>query len=344
MKYNDNGLWKTLNVKVTDTLPVGTIIPYAGATIPSNYMKCEGQELSRIEYDILFSAIGTTYGAGNGTTTFNLPNLKGRVITGIDSNDTDFDVLGETGGEKTHTLTVGEMPSHNHDIGWAQTTNLTDPGQQGIPGQAPNNWVDSWKTFSTGGGQPHNNLQPYIVLNYIIKVLDAPATGVRSETLPVGTVIDYEGDTIPVGWEQIEETVLRKELTADASGNAGINWQNLGNLYLDLTPGTWYVKANAYFITTGIGIGYNKSCLSTNITGGIINDRLDSMSDMYPSDLGASCASVHSLSCVISVETTTRIYLLESFAYTGSNSSITLKYDINATTPGLSFIEARKLN
>lgn len=344
MKYNDNGLWKTLNVKVTDTLPVGTIIPYAGATIPSNYMKCEGQELSRIEYDILFSAIGTTYGAGNGTTTFNLPNLKGRVITGIDSNDTDFDVLGETGGEKTHTLTVGEMPSHNHDIGWAQTTNLTDPGQQGIPGQAPNNWVDSWKTFSTGGGQPHNNLQPYIVLNYIIKVLDAPATGVRSETLPVGTVIDYEGDTIPVGWEQIEETVLRKELTADASGNAGINWQNLGNLYLDLTPGTWYVKANAYFITTGVGIGYNKSCLSTNITGGIINDRLDSMSDMYPSDLGASCASVHSLSCVISVETTTRIYLLESFAYTGSNSSITLKYDINATTPGLSFIEARKLN
>lgn len=344
MKYNDNGLWKTLNVKVTDTLPVGTIIPYAGATIPSNYMKCEGQELSRIEYDILFSAIGTTYGAGNGTTTFNLPNLKGRVITGIDSNDTDFDVLGETGGEKTHTLTVGEMPSHNHDIGWAQTTNLTDPGQQGIPGQAPNNWVDSWKTFSTGGGQPHNNLQPYIVLNYIIKVLDAPATGVRSETLPVGTVIDYEGNTIPVGWEQIEETVLRKELTADASGNAGINWQNLGNLYLDLTPGTWYVKANAYFITTGVGIGYNKSCLSTNITGGIINDRLDSMSDMYPSDLGASCASVHSLSCVISVETTTRIYLLESFAYTGSNSSITLKYDINATTPGLSFIEARKLN
>ena len=344
MKYNDNGLWKTLNVKVTDTLPVGTIIPYAGTTIPSNYMKCEGQELSRIEYDILFSAIGTTYGAGNGTTTFNLPNLKGRVITGIDSNDTDFDVLGETGGEKTHTLTVGEMPSHNHDIGWAQTTNLTDPGQQGIPGQAPNNWVDSWKTFSTGGGQPHNNLQPYIVLNYIIKVLDAPATGVRSETLPVGTVIDYEGNTIPVGWEQIEETVLRKELTADASGNAGINWQNLGNLYLDLTPGTWYVKANAYFITTGVGIGYNKSCLSTNITGGIINDRLDSMSDMYPSDLGASCASVHSLSCVISVETTTRIYLLESFAYTGSNSSITLKYDINATTPGLSFIEARKLN
>ena len=346
MKYNDNGLWKTLNVKVTDTLPVGTIIPYAGTTIPSNYMLCEGQALSRIEYDILFSAIGTTYGVGDGTTTFNLPNLKGRVITGLDHTDTSFDTLGEAGGEKTHTLTVEEMPTHYHGI--RDTIDMSTAAGQNrsvvVGGGETWNTGDPALSNNTGDNQPHNNLQPYIVLNYIIKVLDAPATGIRSETLPVGTVIDYEGDTIPVGWEQIEETVLRKELTADASGNAGINWQNLGNLYLDLTPGTWYVKANAYFITTGVGVGYNKSCLSTNITGGIINDRLDSMSDMYPSDLGASCASVHSLSCVISVETTTRIYLLESFAYTGSNSSITLKYDINATTPGLSFIEARKLN
>ena len=343
MKYNDNGLWKTLNVKVTDTLPVGTIIPYAGATIPSNYMKCEGQELSRIEYDILFSAIGTTYGAGNGTTTFNLPNLKGRVITGIDSNDTDFDVLGETGGEKTHTLTVGEMPSHNHDIGWAQTTNLTDPGQQGIPGQAPNNWVDSWKTFSTGGGQPHNNLQPYIVLNYIIKVLDAPATGIRSETLPVGTVIDYEGSTIPVGWEEIQETVLKKEINADVLGSTGVNWQNLGDLYLDLTPGTWFVKANTFITSNGNGIGYNKSCLSFDSTGGAVYDRLDSMASSFPNEPGETHASVHSLSCVVSVNETTRIYLLEAFAYTVSNGSMTLKCDRYSTSGGPSIIRATKL-
>lgn len=171
MKYNDNGLWKTLNVKVTDTLPVGTIIPYAGSTIPSNYMKCEGQELSRIEYDILFSAIGTTYGVGDGSTTFNLPNLKGRVITGIDSNDTDFDTLGETGGEKAHTLTVDEMPSHTHKqtLGGDITTTNVVAGE-GIIGRA-----NTSEVTSTGGGEPHNNLQPYIVLNYIIKVLDAPA-------------------------------------------------------------------------------------------------------------------------------------------------------------------------
>lgn len=206
MKYNDNGLWKTLNVKVTDTLPVGTIMPYAGATIPSNYMKCEGQELSRIEYDILFSAIGTTYGAGDGTTTFNLPNLKGRIITGVDSNDTDFDVLGETGGEKTHTLTVDEMPSHYHGIRDTIDMNTLAGQNRSVVVGGGETWNpgDPALSNNTGDNQPHNNLQPYIVLNYIIKVLDAPATGIRSETLPVGTVIDYEGNTIPVGWEEID--------------------------------------------------------------------------------------------------------------------------------------------
>ena len=346
MKYTDNGLWKTLNVKVTDTLPVGTIIPYAGTTIPSNYMKCEGQALSRIEYDILFSAIGTTYGVGDGTTTFNLPNLKGRVITGIDSNDTDFDALGETGGEKTHTLTIQEIPSHNHGI--RDTLDMSTVAGQNrsvvVGGGTTWNPGDPALSTNTGDDQPHNIMQPYIVLNYIIKVLDAPATGIRSETLPVGTVIDYEGDTIPVGWEEIEETILRKELTADASGNASVNWQNLGNLYLDLTPGTWYVKANAYFITTGVGVGYNKSCLSTNITGGETYARLDSAADMFPSNLDANSTSMHNLSCIVSVIENTRIYLLEAFAYTGINSSITLKYDTNVVSVGPSFIEARKLN
>lgn len=201
MKYNDNGLWKILNVKVTDTLPVGTIIPYAGTTIPSNYMLCEGQALSRIEYDLLFNAIGTTYGVGDGTTTFNLPNLKGRVITGLDHTDASFDTLGEKGGEKTHTLNIDEMPSHNHSLpGRLVNADGSDIVRE-LAGQDSAN--NNSSSYNTGGGQPHNNLQPYIVLNYIIKVLDAPATGVRSETLPVGSEIDYDGTNIPVGWEEI---------------------------------------------------------------------------------------------------------------------------------------------
>jgi microcystin-dependent protein len=323
---------------------IGSIIQYAGSTAPSGWLICDGSELNRESYSDLFEVIGTYYGVGNGTTTFNIPDLRGKVAVGLKSNETEFNTLGRTGGEKTHTLTIQEIPSHSHDIGWAQTTNLTDPGQQGIPGQAPNNRVDSWKTFSTGGGQPHNIMQPYIVLNYIIKVLDAPATGIRSETLPVGTVIDYEGNTIPVGWEEIEETVLKKELTADVMGNASVNWQNLGDLYLDLTPGTWFVKANTFITSNGNGIGYNKSCLSFNSTGGAVYDRLDSMASSYPNEPGATHSSVHSLSCIVSVKETTRIYLLEAFAYTGSNGTMTLMCDKYITSGGPSIIRATKLN
>ena len=155
-----------------DTLPVGAIIPYSGSTIPTNFLLADGSAVSRTTYSELFEAIGTTYGAGNGSTTFNLPNLKGKVPVGRDSSDTSFDVLGETGGEKTHQLTVNEMPSHAHD------TPIHSGGSQGLLGfmgltnGSSSTTLSGGSTFgvkNTGGSQAHNNLQPYITQNYIIK-------------------------------------------------------------------------------------------------------------------------------------------------------------------------------
>jgi hypothetical protein len=74
----------------------------------------DGAAVSRTTYSDLFALIGTTYGAGNGSTTFNVPNLKGRVPVGLDGSQTEFDALGEAGGEKAHVLTIGEMPAHTH--------------------------------------------------------------------------------------------------------------------------------------------------------------------------------------------------------------------------------------
>ena len=155
-----------------DTLPVGAIIPYSGSTIPTNFLLADGSAVSRTTYSELFEAIGTTYGAGDGSTTFNLPNLKGKVPVGRDSSDTSFDVLGETGGEKTHQLTVNEMPSHAHD------TPIHSGGSQGLLGfmgltnGSSSTTLSGGSTFgvkNTGGSQAHNNLQPYITQNYIIK-------------------------------------------------------------------------------------------------------------------------------------------------------------------------------
>lgn len=159
-----------------DTTPAGIVVPYAGSTAPGGYLMADGSAVSRTTYADLFTAIGTTYGAGDGSTTFNLPNLAGRVPVGLDSTDTDFDALNETGGEKEHTLTEAEMPSHTH----AQDPHRhsisiyrNGSGSTGNPGMRDGgtdytNYTTATNQ-NTGGDDPHNNLQPYITLNYIIK-------------------------------------------------------------------------------------------------------------------------------------------------------------------------------
>ena len=148
-------------------IPAGAIMEYAGNITPEGYLICDGSAVSRTTYSALFSAIGTTYGGGNGSTTFNLPNLKGRVPVGLDGNDTSFDTLGETGGEKTHTLTINEIPSHDHTIPRLDQTSPQGGGSD--PNYGVSHRTATQNTGSKGGGQAHNNLQPYIVVKYIIK-------------------------------------------------------------------------------------------------------------------------------------------------------------------------------
>lgn len=151
-----------------DTLPVGAILPFGSTTIPDNWLLCNGQEVSRTDYYQLFDVIGTTYGAGDGFTTFKLPDLQGRIPVGLDSNDEDFDTLAETGGEKEHTLTIEEMPSHSHSMGHVYSNSSGTDYRTPISGVYYLN--DNLKdTSEIGGDQPHNILQPYIVTNYIIK-------------------------------------------------------------------------------------------------------------------------------------------------------------------------------
>ena len=155
--------------------PVGVITAYAGTTAPTGYLICDGAQVSRTTYAALFAIIGTTYGAGNGSTTFNLPDLTGRVPVG--KNAGTFSTLGAKAGEENHTMTINEMPAHKH------TTSVNSAGDENsIGGYAPNSQslyfgtdragaTRNWDTAmqSTGGGAAFNVLQPYTVINYIIK-------------------------------------------------------------------------------------------------------------------------------------------------------------------------------
>ena len=204
-------------------MEAGLIYMYGGSTAPNGFLICDGSEISRTTYSSLFAAIGTIYGAGDNSTTFNIPNISGRVAIGSSVSHN----IGMTGGEETHTLLTNEMPAHSHTIpahGHTHTIKATTPklvhsitqpmfkynppsgGQRssfyhsGTKDTTNANTTTAasrsanlaianhsatacTKTGSitdcsvfdfetAGSGSSHNNMQPYITLNYIISIGD----------------------------------------------------------------------------------------------------------------------------------------------------------------------------
>lgn len=168
---------KLASSAVTALVPAGLIFPYAASAAPSGYLVCDGSAVSRTTYATLFTLIGVTYGSGDGGTTFNIPDLRGRVIAGHDiavggsladrltglTGGVDSDTIGNTGGDEKHTLTIAEIPAHTHTTPRGGADMLRGDSAS----EAASNAAGT--TGSAGGGGAHNNVQPTIILNYIIK-------------------------------------------------------------------------------------------------------------------------------------------------------------------------------
>ena len=182
-----------VNALASDTLeklvPAGAMMPFAGAAAPAGWLLCAGQTVSRALYADLFAAIGTTYGAGNGTTTFALPDLRGRSVFGLDNmNGTDAgrlsaaNTLGGSGGSQTksgstdsYTLTLADIPAHSHDANAVYGAAANNPSGTAVShdtGTGGSRVVT--KSIGGGGGHSHgltalDVMPPYMLLNYIIK-------------------------------------------------------------------------------------------------------------------------------------------------------------------------------
>ncbi|MEM9022910.1 MAG: tail fiber protein [Bacteroidota bacterium] len=173
---------------------IAQIMLFGGNFAPRGWAFCDGQLLSINSHSALFSLLGTTYG-GDGRTTFGLPDLRGRIPVGPRHGPglSNY-VLGERGGQETHTLTLAELASHNHLVTGGSATMHTSaaaasPSPDGnylAPDAAAPPYgttrgtgvmasdaisVDSITIGNNGGSRPHNNLQPFLALNYIIALV-----------------------------------------------------------------------------------------------------------------------------------------------------------------------------
>ena len=181
-------------------VPAGVVFDFAGSTAPDGWLLCYGQAVSRTTYAHLFAIISTTYGTGDGSTTFNVPDLRGRIPVGKDNmggsaasrmtsggSGVDGETLGAVGGGQTHTLVTGELASHGHTqnahqhnrnsggvVEYAAADAGTynyDPTGAGVLRLGTAVVENATATNqNAGSGGAHNNTQPSLVLNKIIKV------------------------------------------------------------------------------------------------------------------------------------------------------------------------------
>jgi microcystin-dependent protein len=174
---SDGTNWITINDNV---VPIGSIQGFGANADPSDarWVRCDGRAISRSTYAALFTLLSTTYGVGDGSTTFNIPDLRGRTLVAVDGAAARLaanDTLGASSGAETHTMTAAEMPAHRHRAQAVLTTGGGSNALDWFSTTATGVYLDSGTggatiIENTGGGGAHNNMQPYLIAQYIMRI------------------------------------------------------------------------------------------------------------------------------------------------------------------------------
>lgn len=233
-----NGLTARLIAYPDEVVPVGTIQIFAGTAVPSGWLICDGSSFDAAAYPRLYTAIGVTYG-GTSTNPL-LPNLKGRVVVGRDSSQTEFDTLGETGGEKAHALTADEngththiQDSHNHTQNAHNHTqdahNHSDPGHTHGPGTL-NGWYRSRTDDDSGTGKKG-------AIEYVYSAFNTSYSSSNA-----GSVVINAGATDASGANLSAATATNQATTATNNATTATNQNSgLGTAHNNLQP---YISLN----------------------------------------------------------------------------------------------------
>lgn len=235
-------LWAEINgAEEQRDEPAGIINSFAGEMAPDGWLLCNGQEYNSREYPRLYEVVKTRYvlaneelrvlrhNAENNFKLFCVPDLRGRVIVGVDGGAgrvTFNNTLGAIGGEEMHKLTIAELASHPHKMFDAITGSRSLPATAVLSGTNPNLLCSAY-TEEAGGDQPHNNMQPYQILNYIIST--GKMDGRRETALINAGIV-----------EQFQQKILELNLT-------------LANLSARIPEGLNLLgSAKAWFVFNGI--------------------------------------------------------------------------------------------
>lgn len=250
-------------------IPAGSIIAWPALGIPTNWLECNGQAVSRTTHSDLYAIIGTQYGAGDGSTTFNVPDLRGYVISGYDETQTEFNALGKTGGEKTHLLLSGEsgLQSHNHALyghawAWGATApqnNVFAPASVSVGNTPANDLYTSQNFWNVTGyhaaadaSSPHNNLGPYSTAKYIIKA--SGGVGELSSTVESVLLDRVSATEEDITALQVVKPSFAARMQTDISVSGAATWRKINFALVHANRGNCYDSSLSRFTAPHDGL------------------------------------------------------------------------------------------